>query len=83
MYAALLQQETMNGLDFMEFRDFLESGSGFESVQFRLLENKIGILDDNRVLCNRENYKSVSENNLIREYKGFSREQYSWFIMQI
>jgi tryptophan 2,3-dioxygenase len=35
--------ETMSPIDFMDFRGSLQSASGFQSVQFRLLENKLGI----------------------------------------
>ncbi len=35
--------ETMTPLDFMEFRGYLTPSSGFQSLQFRLLENKLGI----------------------------------------
>lgn len=35
--------ETMSPLDFMDFRSALQSASGFQSIQFRLLENKLGI----------------------------------------
>ena len=35
--------ETMAPLDFMDFRDYLSSASGFQSLQFRLLENKLGL----------------------------------------
>ena len=35
--------ETMTPLDFMDFRDYLSSASGFQSLQFRLLENKLGL----------------------------------------
>lgn len=35
--------ETMTPLDFLEFRDFLVPASGFQSVQFRLIENKLGL----------------------------------------
>ena len=33
----------MTPLDFMDFRDYLSSASGFQSLQFRLLENKLGL----------------------------------------
>lgn len=42
--------ETMTPLDFMEFRDYLAPASGFQSYQFRLIENKLGIKNENR--CN-------------------------------
>lgn len=35
--------ETMTPLDFMDFRKYLSPASGFQSLQFRLLENKLGI----------------------------------------
>lgn len=43
----LLQQldvlETMTPLDFLDFRDQLVPASGFQSVQFRLIENRLGV----------------------------------------
>ncbi|EEB10792.1 Tryptophan 2,3-dioxygenase, putative [Pediculus humanus corporis] len=41
--------ETMTPLDFMEFRDYLSPASGFQSLQFRLLENKLGVKLDHRM----------------------------------
>lgn len=35
--------ETMTPLDFMDFRDHLNPASGFQSVQFRLVEMKLGL----------------------------------------
>ena len=35
--------ETMTPLDFLDFRDHLSTASGFQSLQFRLLENKLGL----------------------------------------
>jgi tryptophan 2,3-dioxygenase len=35
--------ETMTPLEFLSFRDRLESGSGFQSYQFRMLEFKLGV----------------------------------------
>lgn len=40
--------ETMTPLDFMDFRDYLAPASGFQSYQFRLIENKLGIMNENR-----------------------------------
>ena len=33
----------MTPLDFLEFRDVLFPASGFQSLQFRLVENKLGL----------------------------------------
>jgi tryptophan 2,3-dioxygenase len=35
--------ETMTPLDFLDFRDELIPASGFQSVQFRLIENRLGL----------------------------------------
>jgi len=51
--------ETMTPLDFMEFREYLTPSSGFQSLQFRLLENKLGLRQENRVRYNQSNYNKV------------------------
>jgi tryptophan 2,3-dioxygenase len=49
----LIQQlevlETMTPLDFLDFRDFLFPASGFQSVQFRLIEIRLGLTRGARV----------------------------------
>jgi tryptophan 2,3-dioxygenase len=49
----LIQQlevlETMTPLDFLDFRDFLFPASGFQSVQFRLIEIRLGLARDARL----------------------------------
>ena len=35
--------ETMSPNDFLDFRSYLSPASGFQSLQFRLLENKLGV----------------------------------------
>ncbi|GBD07244.1 Tryptophan 2,3-dioxygenase [bacterium HR21] len=42
--------ETMTPLDFLAFRDLLHPASGFQSLQFRLLEIRLGLDDETRVL---------------------------------
>ena len=41
--------ETMTPMDFLEFRDYLNPASGFQSAQFRLIENKLGLSPDRRI----------------------------------
>lgn len=48
--------ETMTPLDFLEFRDVLFPASGFQSVQFRLLENKLGLPRAQRLPFNAQPY---------------------------
>src|ERR671922_250801 len=45
MVAQLDILETMTPLEFLTFRDRLESGSGFQSYQFRELEFALGLKD--------------------------------------
>lgn len=51
--ALLVQQisvlETMTALDFLDFRDHLFPASGFQSAQFRMVENKLGLLPGSRL----------------------------------
>ena len=51
--------ETMTAMDFLEFRDDLFPSSGFQSAQFRLMENKLGLLGDHRVMYGGKDYTSV------------------------
>ncbi len=51
--------ETMTPLDFMEFRSYLSPASGFQSLQFRLVENKLGLTDKSRVVYNQISYKNA------------------------
>lgn len=44
--------ETMRPLDFLEFREFLYPASGFQSLQFRLIETKLGLRTEDRLLYN-------------------------------
>ena len=48
-------------------RDYLAPASGFQSLQFRLLENKIGVPDNLRVPYNRRHYRD--------NFKGHENEQ--------
>lgn len=44
--------ETMTPLDFLEFRDLVSPASGFQSVQFRILESSLGVKRDHPLLAN-------------------------------
>ncbi|HET9792831.1 MAG TPA: tryptophan 2,3-dioxygenase family protein [Thermoanaerobaculia bacterium] len=58
----LIQQidvlETMTPLDFLEFRDDLIPASGVQSLQFRLLENKLGVRREDRLQLHDAPYTS-------------------------
>lgn len=46
--------ETMSPMDFLEFRDLLVPASGFQSVQFREIEIKMGLHTNDRLDVDRE-----------------------------
>lgn len=48
--------ETMTPLDFLDFRSMLLPASGFQSVQFRLIENTFGLLERDRLRIDGHNY---------------------------
>lgn len=41
--------DTMTPLDFLDFRGYLATASGFQSLQFRLIENRMGMQHEQRL----------------------------------
>ncbi len=50
--------ETMTSLDFMDFRDYLVPASGFQSLQFRLVEARLGIKPEHRMDVEKQFFNS-------------------------
>ena len=50
--------ETMTTLDFMEFRDYLVPASGFQSLQFRMIEAMLGIKPEHRMEVEKQFFTS-------------------------
>ncbi len=42
--------ETMAPTDFIDFRGYLSTASGFQSLQFRVFENKLGLAEVTEVI---------------------------------
>ncbi len=64
--------ETMTPLDFLDFRHVFGSASGFQSLQFRALEIRLGLQNDARVTYQGKSYASflpVSEQRKIASYE--------------
>lgn len=59
--------ETMTPLDFMDFRANLAPASGFQSVQFRLIENKLGVKQELRTNYGKSYYIKVFEDKRVIE----------------
>lgn len=69
--------ETMTPLDFMDFRDYLAPASGFQSYQFRLIENKLGIKNENRFNYNKTNKAKQPYLEVFRDSKCIEAIQQS------
>lgn len=56
----LIQQitvlETLQPMEFLEFRDYLFPASGFQSFQFRVVENMLGLREQDRIGYNNSSY---------------------------
>ncbi|XP_038055640.1 tryptophan 2,3-dioxygenase-like isoform X2 [Patiria miniata] len=61
--------ETMTPMDFLEFRTFLAPASGFESQQFRILENRLGMKPEWRVKYAQKNYEHAHHGARLAEIK--------------
>ncbi len=71
--------ETMTPMDFLEFRDYLYPASGFQSGQFRLIENKLGLKQGQRLTYNNQDYrKTLSPED--QKKAGDSEDQPSLFV---
>ncbi|MEL6987408.1 MAG: tryptophan 2,3-dioxygenase family protein, partial [Bacteroidota bacterium] len=51
--------ETLTPLDFMDFRHYLFPASGFQSLQFRMVESLLGLREEDRMTYNGHSYKIV------------------------
>src|SRR6187549_647809 len=60
--------DTMTPLDFLEFRNLLTPSSGFQSMQFRLIEARLGLQIDKK--HQKDYYKRTNEG-------GFTKDDYS------
>ena len=65
--------KSMTPMDFLEFRDLLNPASGFQSFQFRIIENALGLKDDNRLKFSKQSYKDFlqkKEVEIIEKYEN-------------
>jgi len=51
--------ETLTALDFLDFRQYLFPASGFQSLQFRVIENLLGLKSEDRLQYNNMAYDVV------------------------
>jgi tryptophan 2,3-dioxygenase len=62
--------ETMTPLDFLDFRDELIPASGFQSVQFRLIENTLGLRPRHRLKIRGSPYTSTLSDEHARQLEA-------------
>lgn len=65
--------ETMGPIEFLEFRGHLGTSSGFQSYQFRLIENKLGLSTEARVQqggCPYDHHFQATEKIDLQEAQG-------------
>jgi tryptophan 2,3-dioxygenase len=65
--------ETMTPVDFLDFRDYLFPASGFQSAQFRIVENKLGVRRSDRLRLAGAVYTerfSEDDRRLVELYEG-------------
>ncbi len=72
----LLQQidviETMTPLDFLDFRDLLVPASGFQSIQFKMIEIALGLTQEQRIPADRDFFRTRltdAERELLDRYQ--------------
>jgi tryptophan 2,3-dioxygenase len=66
--------ETMTPVQFLTFRDFLFPASGFQSKQFRLLENKLGLKKDSRLKYGGKGYCTYLRDDEMRVVEQAEKE---------
>jgi tryptophan 2,3-dioxygenase len=82
----LIQQvhilDTMTPLDFLEFRNLLTPSSGFQSLQFRLVEATLGLELDKR--HQKEYYKRTNEGGFTAtDYQSLNETEHKQTVLQL
>jgi len=65
--------ETMTARQFYDFRNFLEDASGFQSLQFRLLEIRLGVKEETRISVKGNHYSTAfikRDRDLMEKYNS-------------
>jgi tryptophan 2,3-dioxygenase len=74
--------DTMTPLDFLEFRNLLTPASGFQSLQFRLLEARLGLNMEHR--HEKEYYKRTNEGGFVPEdFNTINQTEHTETLLQL
>jgi len=74
--------ESMTPMDFLEFRNLLNPASGFQSLQFRIIENKLGLKRENRLKFSKESYDSYLNKKERQEAQKSERDSLFYHLEQ-
>ena len=74
--------ESMTPMDFLEFRNLLNPASGFQSKQFRVIENKLGLLREDRLKFSKEPYDSFLKNNDKKDVREAENQKSLFFYLE-
>ena len=74
--------ESMTPMDFLEFRNLLNPASGFQSLQFRVIENKLGLKRENRLNFSKQPYDSHLNKNDKKEALLSEKEKNLFFYLE-
>jgi len=58
--------KSMTPMDFLEFRDLLNPASGFQSMQFRVIENALGLKNEHRIKFSKQKYTAFLSKDEIK-----------------
>ena len=76
--------DTMTPIDFLEFRNFVVPASGFQSLQFRIIEMKLGLTDQFRQSFKTEYFtKTMFKDQQSRELVKAVREESLLTLLQV
>src|SRR4029077_11585100 len=74
--------DTMTPLDFLEFRNLLTPSSGFQSLQFRLVEAKLGLTMEKR--HQKEYYKRTDTGGFaVADYEKINKAEASTSVLHL
>jgi len=74
--------ETMTPLDFLDFRGFFGSASGFQSFQYRIIENMLGLDPKKRPLYANMPYQSYFPAELQKHLKASEGQPSLFFVFE-
>eukprot|EP01084_Bolivina_argentea_P023468 43775_1 len=75
--------DTMTPLDYLDFRKYLKPASGFQSVQFRIFENVLGLDKNKRMKYKNQDYTNVlSDQHKIYINAKYDPKKTLWSTMQ-